>query len=73
MFADACRLISGVAKYYAVIVGACTSLRIQSPSQDWMIEIPIQIYSDSSAARSGARRRGIRGRLRHAISGCGAE
>ena len=30
-----------------------------------MIDVPIQIYSDSSAARSVARRRGIAGRLRH--------
>ena len=38
---------------------------IQSQYQDWMIDVPIQIYSDSSAARSVARRRGIGGRLRH--------
>ena len=30
-----------------------------------MIDVPIQIYSDSSAARSVERRRGIGGRLRH--------
>ena len=30
-----------------------------------MIDVPIQIYSDSSTARSVARRRGIGGRLRH--------
>ena len=30
-----------------------------------MIDVPIQIYSDSSAARSVARRYGIGGRLRH--------
>ena len=30
-----------------------------------MIDVPIEIYSDSSAARSVARRRGIGGRLRH--------
>ena len=29
-----------------------------------MIDVPIQIYSDSSEARSVARRRGIGGRLR---------
>ena len=37
------------------------SLGIQSHYQDWMIDVPIQMYSDSSAAR----RRGIGGRLRH--------
>ena len=30
-----------------------------------MIDVPIQIYSDSSVARSVARRRGFGGRLRH--------
>ena len=56
---------SGEAEFYALIRGACTSLGIQSHYQDWMIDVPIQIYSDSSAARSVARRRGIGGRLRH--------
>ena len=42
-----------------------TSLGVQSHYQDWMIDVPIQIYSDSSAATSVARRRGIGGRLRH--------
>ena len=58
-------LSSGEAEYYALIRGACTSLGIQSLYQDWMIDVPIQIDSDSSAARSVARRRGIGGRLRH--------
>ena len=58
-------LSSGESKYYALIRGACTSLGIQSHYQDWMIDVPLQIYSDSSAARSVARRRGIGGRLRH--------
>ena len=38
---------------------------IQSHYQDWMIDVPIQIYSESAAARSVARRRGIGGRLSH--------
>ena len=58
-------LSSGEAEYYALLRGACTSLGIQSHYQDWMIDVPIQIYSDSSAARSVARRCGIGGRLRH--------
>ena len=57
--------LSSGAEYYALIRGACTSLGIQSHYQDWMIDVPIQIYCDSSAARSVARRRGIGGRLRH--------
>ena len=58
-------LSNGEAENYAFIRGACTSLGIQSHYQDWMIDVPIQIYSDSSGARSVARRRGIGGRLRH--------
>ena len=58
-------LSSGEGEYYALIRGACTSLGIQSHYQDWIIDVPTQIYSDSSAARSVARRRGIGGRLRH--------
>ena len=56
---------SGAAEYYAVIRGACTSLGIRSHYQDWMIDVLIQFYSDSSAARSVARRLRIGGRLRH--------
>ena len=37
---------------------------IQSHCQYWMIDIPIDMHSDSSAARSVGRRRGIGGRLR---------
>ena len=58
-------LSSGEVEYYALIRGACTSLGIQSHYQDWMIDVPVQIYSDSSAARSVARRLGIGGRLGH--------
>ena len=42
-------LSSGEAEYCALIRGACTSLGIQSHYQDWMIDVPTQIYSDSSA------------------------
>ena len=58
-------LSNGEAEYYALIRGACTSLGIQSHYQDWMIDVPMKIYSDSSAARSVAKRRGIGGRLTH--------
>ena len=56
---------SGEAEYCALIRRACTSSGIQSHYQDWMTYVPVQFYSDSSAARSVARRRGIGGRLRH--------
>ena len=56
---------TGKAEYYALIGGACTSMGILSHYQDWMIDVPIQICSHSSAARSVARKRSIGGRLRH--------
>ena len=52
-------LSSGEAGYYALIRGACTRLGIQSHYQDWIVDVSIDIYSGSSAARSVARRRGI--------------
>ena len=58
-------LSNGEAEDCALIRGACTSLGNQSHYQDWMIDVPINIYSDSSAARSVARRRGIGGHLTH--------
>ena len=68
-------LSNGEAEDCALIRGACTSLGVQSHYQDWMIDVPIKIYSDSSAARSVARRRGIDDVLhtcRHATYGCRA-
>ena len=53
-------LSSGEAEYHAF-----TSQGIQSHYHDWMTDVPKQVCSDSSAARSVARRRGIGGRLRH--------
>ena len=50
---------NGEAEYYELVRGACTSLGIQSHDQGWMMDVPIGNYSDSSAARSVARRRGI--------------
>ena len=38
----------GEAAYYALIRSACTSLGIQSHYQDWMIDVPIDIYSNSA-------------------------
>ena len=55
----------GETEYYAVIRGACMSLGIQSHYQDWIIDVPTQVYNGNSAARSVARRRGNGRRLRH--------
>ena len=54
-------LSSGESEYKPLMQEACRSLGIQSHHQEWMIDV----HSDSSAARSIARRRGIGGRFRH--------
>ena len=48
-------LPSGEAEHCALIGGACTSLVNQSHYQDWMVDVSINVYSDSSAARSVVR------------------
>ena len=53
-------LSSGEAEYYALIR--------ESHYQDLMIDVPIQIYRDSSAARSVARRRGINWRTSETLT-----
>ena len=58
-------LPSGEGEYYNLIRGACTSLGTPSRCQDQMIDVSIDICSDSSAARSVAQRRGIGERLTH--------
>ena len=55
----------GEAEYCALIREACTSLGMQSHCQDWMIDVSIDVYNDSSASRRVAQRRGIGGRLGH--------
>ena len=67
VFANACcviKLSSGDAKCYGLVRGACTSFSNQSLYRDGMIDVPIDIYSDSSTARSVGRKRGIGGRIR---------
>ena len=54
-------LSSEDAECYALIRGACASLTIQSHYQDWMVDVPIDVYFDISAAQIVARRRGIGG------------
>ena len=57
-----------------VLRGNTTRFDPRSVHQDWMIDVPMHICSDSSAARSVARRRGIGGRLRHLQTrGCSVE
>ena len=57
-------LSSGEAEYDALILGARPSLGSLSHNQNWMTELPIDNFSDGSAAWSVVRRRGIGGYLR---------
>ena len=52
-------LSSADAENYASVRGACKSFEIQSHYQDWMIDVPIQIYNNGSGARSVPRKRGV--------------
>ena len=57
-------LSSGESEYYAIVKAAQAGLGMQSLLQDWHIELPLEILSDSSAARGHVKRRGL-GKMRH--------
>ena len=57
-------LSSAEAEYYAMTKGAAYSLGIQSLFKDWSLDLGIELYCDSSSARSFAKRRGL-GKNRH--------
>ena len=57
-------LSSAEAEYYAIVRGACYGLGLQSTLRDWGLEVEVHVYSDSSSARSFAKRRGL-GKQRH--------
>jgi len=57
-------LSSAEAEYYAMTKGAAYGLGIQSLFRDWKIDLEIELYCDSSSARSFAKRRGL-GKQRH--------
>ena len=57
-------LSSAEAEYYAMTKGAACALGSQSMLRDWKIEVSIELFCDSSSARSFAKRRGL-GKQRH--------
>lgn len=57
-------LSSCEAEYYAMTRGAAAGLGIVSLYRDWGIELSLEIYTDSSSAKSFVMRRGI-GKQRH--------
>ena len=59
-------LSSAEAEYYAMTKGAAYGLGIQSLFRDWKIDLEIELFCDSSSARSFAKRRGL-GKQRHRL------
>ena len=57
-------LSSGESEYYALVKAAAIGLSIQALMADWNEKYDLVLYSDSSAARGTASRRGL-GKLRH--------
>ena len=57
-------LSSAEAEYYAMTKGAACALGIQSLLKDWLIDVGIELFCDSSSARAFAKRRGL-GKQRH--------
>ena len=57
-------LSSGEAEYYGIVKGAKEGLGLQSMLLDWGLSLPLELSSDSSAARGHVQRRGL-GKMRH--------
>ena len=57
-------LISGEAEYYALVTGSAEGLGIQSLAEDLGWKVKVRVWTDSSAGKSVAMRRGL-GKLRH--------
>jgi hypothetical protein len=57
-------LSSGEAEYYAMVTGCAEGLGLQSLAEDLGWRVEVRIWTDSSAAKAVASRRGL-GKLRH--------
>jgi hypothetical protein len=60
-------LSSAEREYYAMVKGACYGLGTQSYLMDWNIDVALQVYSDSSSARSLSKRQGL-GNVKHVMT-----
>ena len=58
-------LSTAESEFYALTRGASNAMGTQSHYADIDIKVGIALYSDSSAARSAVRRKGLGGKLRH--------
>ena len=57
-------LSSGEAEYYGIVKGAAAGLGHQAIMSDYGVDMPVRLWSDSSAALGIAKRSGL-GRIRH--------
>ena len=57
-------LSSGESEYYALVKASKEALGLQSLLRDWGLDLPVEVSSDSSAARGHVARRGL-GKMRH--------
>jgi hypothetical protein len=57
-------LSSGEAEYYAMVTGGAEGLGMQSLAEDLGWKVQVRVWTDSSAAKAVANRRGL-GKLRH--------
>jgi hypothetical protein len=60
-------LSSAESEYYAMVKGACYGLGTQSYLKDLNIDVALQVYSDSSSARSFSKRQGL-WKMRHVMT-----
>ena len=60
-------LSSAEAEYYALVRGSCFGLGMQAYYEDWDIKLRLRVHSDSSSARSFAKRLGL-GKQRHVMT-----
>ena len=57
-------LFSAEAEYYGIVKGAAAGLGHQAIVNDYGVDMPVRLWSDSSAALGIAKRSGL-GRIRH--------
>ena len=57
-------LSTGEAEYYAMVTGCAEGLGLQALAEDLGWKVTVRIWTDSSAAKAVAKRRGL-GKLRH--------
>ena len=63
------RLSSGEAGFYGIVKAASVGLGIQATLKDLGVKLPLEVFTDASAAKGIASRKGL-GKTRHADVHC---